>query len=264
MPFTPTHIIAVVPLAGVFRTVPFSALAVGAMVPDLPMFVGLFSYAEAHSLHGLFTTCLPLGLAAFVVFELIMRRPLQAALPACVQSRMKPPLSHSRDVSVTQLVLACVCILIGAATHVFWDSFTHAGRWGTVVFPVLNSSAGIAGLQMPAYKIAQHGSSAIGLPLLLAVWIRSLRRTPPDERRVVTISPILRYGLWGLLLGVPIVLLASAIRSNGPLEYRAFVAATRTISILLVAFATYALLFQAAAIVGRRSRQRQIGEVPGD
>ena len=37
MPFTPTHMIAVLPLARV-RAIPFSALALGSMVPDFPLY----------------------------------------------------------------------------------------------------------------------------------------------------------------------------------------------------------------------------------
>ena len=31
-------------------------------------------------------------------------------------------------------------LLIGIWTHIFWDSFTHCGRWGSDVFPVLRSA----------------------------------------------------------------------------------------------------------------------------
>ncbi len=263
MPFTPTHIIAVVPFGGFLRTVPFSALAIGAVVPDMPMFVGLFSYAEAHSIPGLVTACLPLGLMMFFAFELIFRRPLQALLPNGVQARMRPPLTESPDASVTWLLLVCACLLFAAATHVFWDSFTHAGRWGTQVLPVLNTSVGIRGLDVPLYKVFQHGSSVIGLPLLLAVWIRSLSRTTPDENRVVSISLVLRYAMWCLFIGVPLALAVTALRSIGPVEHRAFVAATRTISILLGAFVIYAVVFQTAAMIGF-TKQQPLEDVPGD
>ena len=36
---------------------------------------------------------------------------------------------------------AAVAVVIVAASHVFWDSFTHRGRWGTRLVPRLNDVA---------------------------------------------------------------------------------------------------------------------------
>jgi hypothetical protein len=66
VPFTPTHIAAILPVAAAApRPFPFSALVVGSMIPDLPLFVTLpVTYATTHSITGLFLACLPLGMPA--------------------------------------------------------------------------------------------------------------------------------------------------------------------------------------------------------
>ncbi|NER80212.1 MAG: DUF4184 family protein [Leptolyngbya sp. SIO1D8] len=78
MPFTPTHIGAVLPFWLLRRVVPFSAFAIGAMVLDVPLFFPIIDYAQTHSPLGLFTVCLSIGIAGFFLFELVMRRPIIA------------------------------------------------------------------------------------------------------------------------------------------------------------------------------------------
>ena len=72
MPFTLTHVAAVVPIKKMTGTwLPFSALAFGSMVPDLPIFFGYFmAYPITHSLTGIFTACVPMGLGIYLLFQL--------------------------------------------------------------------------------------------------------------------------------------------------------------------------------------------------
>lgn len=129
MPFTPAHILAIVPIVAIRRSpLPLSALVIGSMIPDLPLFVAFApDYGDTHSVGGLFTACLPLGLAAILAFQLAMKRPLFLLLPAVIQR-------HCGDASASCLrgprtvIYAAIAVVIGAATHVFWDSFTHEGR----------------------------------------------------------------------------------------------------------------------------------------
>jgi Domain of unknown function (DUF4184) len=182
MPFTPTHVLAILPIAAITRlSLPFSALAIGSMIPDFPLFVPLSpDYDTTHSVPGVLTTCLPLGLACFLVFQLMMKRPLFALLPAAIQRRC---LSHAtRCVEPDPKFFACasLAVVVGAFTHLFWDSFTHRGRWGTQLFSRLNETAlTIGGHAIPGFKLLQYGSTLFGLPcilLLLATWL--YRQTP--------------------------------------------------------------------------------------
>ena len=51
-------------------------------------------------------------------------------------------------------------VVLGAATHVAWDSFTHEGSWGTEHVALLRDSF----LGVPGYEWAQHLCSVLGLP----------------------------------------------------------------------------------------------------
>ena len=139
VPFTPTHIVAVLPLLPLRRWLPFAGLAIGAMVPDIALFFPIVSYAETHSPFGVFTTCVPLGVAIFLLFDTVMRGPLVALLPTWFQIRIDPlpklptiPRLRPHLLFYAGLVPS---IIIGAFSHQIWDAFTHEGRWGTKLIP---------------------------------------------------------------------------------------------------------------------------------
>lgn len=191
MPFTPTHIVAILPLWPLRRWLPFPALAIGAMVPDIGLFFPIVDYAQTHSPLGVFTTCLPLGAAIFLWFETVLRLPLVALLPIWFQRRLdtRPqlltiPQLKPQLIFYTGLVIA---IVIGAFTHQIWDAFTHQGRWGTKLIPSLNTTIAIGGFVAPGFKLFQYGSTFVGMPLLVALTMISLRRTPPND---VTPTPV--------------------------------------------------------------------------
>lgn len=184
MPFTATHVLAIMPLAAIRRQpFPLSALVIGSMIPDWPMFVPWSpGYHHMHSLAGLLTACLPLGLACFFVFEGVLKRPLFALLPQYVQHRCVSRLGPAVDGRFRSLLVACLAILIGAASHQLWDTFTHAGRWGTQVLPALQTSiVTVWGQDIPGYKLLQIGSTLMGLPLLvmwLGLWLGRQEPSP--------------------------------------------------------------------------------------
>jgi hypothetical protein len=182
MPFTPTHILAVVPIARIrWPYAPFSALVIGSIIPDLPLFVPLSpSYDTTHSILGIVTACLPLGLAGFLVFQLAMKRPLFAILPVWVQCRCAAHVTRRAELTLKGVVCASIAVMAGACTHLFWDSFTHGGRFGVELFPRLKETAvTIAGHDVLGFKVLQYGSTIVGLPclvLILAGWLS--RQTP--------------------------------------------------------------------------------------
>lgn len=182
MPFTPTHVLAVLPVAAVKRLpLPFSALVIGSMVPDYSLFVSPPpDYRTTHSIPGVFTACLPLGLVGFFLFQVVMKRPLFALLPVAVQKRCVSISRPCVEPSLSFFSWTALAVVIGASTHLFWDSFTHQGRWGTSLFPGLNETALTFGrYPVPGFKLLQYGSTLVGLPalaLFLAVWLG--RRKP--------------------------------------------------------------------------------------
>lgn len=175
MPFTGAHPAAVLPLA---RTgLPLSALVIGSMAPDVPLFVPPLraGYALTHSAVGVMTVDLVLGLAVVVVWHGVLAPVGAGALPRAARARLGPgrpaSLGHVLGDAVTASRVA-LALVVGAVTHVVWDLFTHEGRWGVRVVQVLASDIG----PWPAYRWAQYLSGVLGVVVLAVAVARWWRR----------------------------------------------------------------------------------------
>jgi hypothetical protein len=234
MPFTPTHVLAITPIAAACRgRLPFQALAIGSMIPDLPIFLSIAPrYQTMHSVPGLFTACLPLALVTYIIFEFLMKRPLIALLPAAIRSRCAALARLPEGPTSGGAICAALAVTAGAATHIVWDAFTHDGRWGTQLVPWLNTYAlSVAGHPLPGYKLAQYGSTIVGLPILAVLAVAWLRRqTPvpldslpivrPAVRVVVVITVLVTLAvttrpLWGVGGSSFYIRLGRSIRESG-------------------------------------------------
>ncbi len=130
-----------------------------------------------------------------------------ALLPEVVGSRCGS-LSTSRvEPTWAFMALSALAIAIGAATHVFWDSFTHRGRWGTELFPQLNDHvATVWGYDMPGYKALQYGSTLVLLPclaLLVVIWL--CRQTPGHVGGRPGLPAFWKVIIYMIILFIPMV-----------------------------------------------------------
>lgn len=191
MPFTISHVAAVLPVhRPLARLRLFSAAVIGAMVPDFGLFLPIpFFRWQTHSLIGLFTFCLPVGLFAYWLAELLLRPALLEILPNGAYARLRaapagPSIERPRD------WLAVIVVLLGGAvTHLIWDGFTHENTRGVRMFPVLlDYGPDVNGHPMTVYHWLQYGSSVVGLLIVLAalgVWLSHAHApTPAPERRL--------------------------------------------------------------------------------
>lgn len=224
------------------------------MVPDVPLFFPvLVDYTETHSLVGAFTVCLPIGASLFLFFELFMRRPLISLLPDWMESRLSAksgiPVEPSIRVHAHYYAGVAFAIVIGAWTHQIWDAFTHQGRWGTHLVPVLNSEIRIGGYLVSGYKLLQYGSTLVGLPLLAVLAGVGLYRTTPAERPIVAMRLSFKWKLFAVLLILAVPLFVGAFAWGTSLSaYRALgVTIRHSGAIIMVGLAAYCVLFHAFA-----------------
>ena len=126
MPFTLAHPAAVLPLRRYCpRFLDFPALIVGSMVPDLGYGLARWNLADfSHSLAGSFGFSLPVGLA-LLWLSYRLCRPMIALLPER-KHRMFLPLCEKPPGRLRMIIIS---VLIGAWTHLLWDSFTHPQGW---------------------------------------------------------------------------------------------------------------------------------------
>jgi len=191
MPFTVSHAAAVLPLAPLTRRGPLvaSALVAGSMAPDVPFFADSV-LPGAHRVGGhahrpWAVASLDVAIAAGMVgaWDGLLRDPLTALLPArwaaLAAARGGGGGSGggvARRGAVADAAWFAGSAAIGAASHVFVDSFTHRGRAGTRWFPAL--SRPVRGLPggPPLYDVLQYATSLAGLAALAAHGGRALRR----------------------------------------------------------------------------------------
>ncbi|XZE52704.1 DUF4184 family protein [Planctomycetaceae bacterium SH139] len=249
MPFTVTHIAAAIPIAWCFRwRLPFSALAIGCMICDLSVFFPrLVSYQATHSMQGIVTHCLPLGLVAFFAYHWVLKQPLCALLPQRLARRTATWANQMPRLTIGHVSIIVGCLLFGAASHVLWDSFTHENRWGVRTFPVLNSIA----IEFPSravcwYSVLQHGSSVVLLPPLLAGWLLWLYRQPQVAQTAAPGVPLsVKLVAILLLLVVPPIAWKLALqRFPGEPSYFIMHVAVKVAGGLLIASAVaYAIVY---------------------
>ncbi|OON31265.1 MULTISPECIES: DUF4184 family protein [unclassified Micromonospora] len=150
MPFTGSHPAAVLPFAR--SAMPLSALAIGSMAPDLPLYAPMpYTTRLSHHLVGVVTVDVLAGLVGYVVWIALLRPLVVAYAPSAVGRRVRPAQAAGPGRVVAALG-------VGALTHVLWDGFTHGGGWGTRLVPALDERIGA----LPAHEWAQYASSLIG------------------------------------------------------------------------------------------------------
>jgi hypothetical protein len=212
MPFTLSHTAAVLPFARALRRRGLlSAAVIGSMVPDFGLFLPWnLPRHHTHSLSALVTFCLPVGLVAFWLYQLLIKPAVAEVLPDRVYSRWVIDAAPARLRSLRQWALAGVGILLGALTHVIWDGFTHEGARGVRLFPALDDPAvDIGGHIWLGYRLLQHLSSIGGLGVVVLLGWRALRGAPasaPSAPR--QLSPAERYR-WCWTYGVTTITVAA-------------------------------------------------------
>jgi uncharacterized protein DUF4184 len=175
MPFTIAHAAAVLPLRK--TRLPLAAMMIGSMSPDFSYFTPVTIALPTHTLGGLFWFCLPVGLAVWLFYVRVLEAPTIALLPDGWRGRV---VRSEYRLSASLLMRVSLAILVGAATHLLWDSFTHSQSPVAEALPTLRDvTVGVLGKQLSVYRFLQYLSSIVGL-VALAIW--AWRQGPAPAR----------------------------------------------------------------------------------
>ncbi|MFT3798697.1 DUF4184 family protein [Microbacterium sp.] len=217
MPFTASH--AVVALPFVRTPLVPAAIAIGAMTPDLPLFLRAtpVTYQATHT-NLVLSTAIALGL--LLVWWLLLRPAVRELAPDAVARRIPPEWDRLpsvlhlrvRDAGLRAL-LVIVSLLLGVITHIVWDAFTHESRWGTLLVPALAQEWG----PLPGYKWLQHASSLVGIGILAVYAVVWLARRVPAASVERVLPGWMRWTWW---LSLPAALAAAwlvGLAVHGPL-----------------------------------------------
>lgn len=222
MPFTGSHPAAILPLLGL--PLPASALVIGSLAPDLPYYVSGTPDWDTHTATAIVTVDLLLGLLAWLAWHGLLAGPALDACPTGLRARVLPRVTlglRARLGGAREVLAVVVALAVGAATHVGWDAFSHAGRFGTDHLAVLRDDAfGLAG-----YRWVQYASGVLGGLALLAWGVRWWRRHPPLSGSLPRALGGVRVGL--AVLGVAAVAGVAAAAAADGARAGAFAGATR-------------------------------------
>ncbi|WP_299985127.1 DUF4184 family protein [uncultured Pontibacter sp.] len=183
MPFTAAHPAAILPLLKHSRWFSATGLITGSIAPDFQYFLLLPLFKHGgHTLEGLLYFNLPVALVIASVFHLIVRRPAVAHLPDWLKRRA---LAVSQLKWITYLkerwFVFATSVIIGAASHIFWDSFTHETGYFASRLPLLTSMVHVMGQEIMLCRIIQHSSTLVGGFLILLYTWRQPTVTIPDR-----------------------------------------------------------------------------------
>ena len=199
MPLAPAHPAVVLPFQRL--GLPLSALVMGALAPDAPVYLPVgVSYQTTHS---------ALGVAVDVVIGLVLLW-LWFALVRDAVVDLTPHLRWRAPAEVRlgrrAWLMAPLAVAVGAASHVLWDSATH--DWGFLVqeLAFLREEHG----PFPLYGWLQHSSTVAGSAVVAAYGLFRLSRRPLAPRP----ATVRRSGLW--LFPVPVTALCVAIVFRDP------------------------------------------------
>jgi hypothetical protein len=165
MPFTFSHPAIILPLTKYSgRQLSLTSLIIGSMTPDFEYFFRMKILSNfSHTIGGLFYFDLPVGIFFAFVFHNIIRNPLYENLPKTFRTRLENFKHFDWNKYFKQhYVVVIISTLLGAITHLFWDSFTHIHGYSVQTFPLLQDTFKLAGHEIPIYKIIQHLSTLLG------------------------------------------------------------------------------------------------------
>ena len=175
MPFTFSHPALVIPLLRGRRRCPWlsaTGLIAGSVAPDFEKFFSLrLASSHSHTLASITYFSLPVALALAFVFHMLVRQPLVAHLPAALQRRVGKYAGFDWPLCFRQYYWGVLLsIVVGAASHLLWDSFTHPNAMMRLL-PGATTSGRLGSWALNFYQVSGIVNSALGgLALVLFVW----------------------------------------------------------------------------------------------
>src|SRR5690606_22702418 len=79
-------------------------------------------------------------------------------------------------------IIVLLSILLGASSHILWDSFTHDSGYFVQLIPALQGSWKILDTQIPILKFLQHTSTILGGIVILISIIRLPKAEVKQEK----------------------------------------------------------------------------------
>lgn len=213
MPFTFSHPALVLPLTFLPKKwFSLTGLVIGSLAPDFEYFMRMKIKSDySHTIEGLFWFNLPLGIILAFIFHNIVRNPLVKNLPKSIKSRFHPIVEFNWHTYFSKNWLVVILsILIGAFSHLFWDSFSHNHGYFVMDMPILQDTLNVFGTETPIYKILQHTSTLLGA----AIIILTIYKLPKVEIETTKINST----YWMVFIGLTFLIISIRLLSGLKLQ----------------------------------------------
>ncbi|AHM59034.1 hypothetical protein D770_03835 [Flammeovirgaceae bacterium 311] len=149
----------------------------GSIAPDFEYFIRMQKMPSeySHTLPGLFLFNLPVALALAFMYHLLVKKPLLHNLPGWLSGRFWRTLdlnwlSYFRD----RWPVVIVSVLLGAASHLLWDWFTHYVHDTNITNPepIYYLTLFDQKFEIYIYTIFHFLNSLVGLMVLLYLFLQ--------------------------------------------------------------------------------------------
>ncbi len=213
MPFTFSHAAAIIPIKEKGkRYFSLTGLVLGSMAPDFEYF---FRFSPVcvigHTYIGFLTFNLPVCFILAYIFHWIIKKPLLLHIPKPISFWFSGVAEKNWNLASFQRIITFIySALLGMLTHVVWDSFTHSGGYMVDLLPVLSTNINIFGFPIAFYKLLQHGSSVLGM-IIIVIY---LYRKREDELVTNQIPKRMKVMFGALTILISILLYLAVLKSG--------------------------------------------------
>lgn len=178
MPFTFAHPAIVLPLSR-YKRLSLTGLVMGSMAPDFEYFINMKIQSRySHTIVGMFWFDVPMGVLLAFIFHDIVRNTLFSNLWLPLKKRLWVFRKFNwNSYFIKHWPVVLISILIGAGSHLIWDSFTHPTGYSVGRIPLLAHKLHLYSLHFELCNVLQHCSTLIGAIVI----IYALRGLPVAE-----------------------------------------------------------------------------------
>ena len=163
-------------------------------MPDIEAFIRMKGEKGfSHTWLGFLCIGIPLGILLSFVFHNIIRDPFITHLPASLQKRFLKFKSFDWNKRFKEhWIVVVASLIIGGATHFFWDAFSHYDGAFIKMFPELKGNIDLPnGTELEIPYLIQYINSLLGiLIIVMVIW-----KMPADKSMATANSKRLKFWL---------------------------------------------------------------------
>lgn len=201
MPLTFSHPAIVLPFNYLpKRWVSLTGLIAGSVAPDFEYFIRMkVSSIYSHTWLGMLWFDLPVAILLTFIYHDIVRGQFIANMPQGINTRFSAYQSFNWNRHfINNLPVVVVSILIGIASHLFWDSFTHITGYFVQLWR-MDAPVNVLSFKLPLYKIIQHTSTLVGGSVILVAIYKMPSQKASDTNK--------KWVYWSAVAGIAAIVI---------------------------------------------------------